>query len=68
MTEQHALHWGPVKAANKLGIRLTGHGLQRWTGTMLYYEGVDLKTIHSRLAHADVSTTANWYVHFRRKA
>jgi hypothetical protein len=35
---------------------------------MLYYEGVDLKTIQSRLGHADVSTTANWYVHFSRKA
>ena len=35
---------------------------------MLYYEGVDLKTIRSRLGHADVSTTANWYIHFSRKA
>jgi len=68
MTEQHALHCGLEKAAKKLGIHLTWHGLRHWTGTMLYYEGVDLKTIQSRLGHADVSTTANWYVHFSRKA
>jgi hypothetical protein len=35
---------------------------------MLSYEGVDLKTIQSRLGHADVSSTTNWYVHFSRKA
>jgi hypothetical protein len=35
---------------------------------MLYCEGVNLETIQSRLGHADVSTTANWYVHFSRKA
>jgi hypothetical protein len=35
---------------------------------MLYYEGVNLKTIQSRLGHADLSITANWDVHFSRKA
>ena len=68
MTEQHALHCGLGKAAKKLGVHLTWYGLRHWAGTMLYYEGVDLKTIQSRLGHADVSTTANWYVHFSLKA
>jgi hypothetical protein len=35
---------------------------------MLHYEGVDLKTIQSRLGHADARTTANWYIHFSDKA
>ena len=68
MTEQHALHCGLEKAAKKLGIHLTWRGLRRGTGTMLYYQGVDLKTIQSRPEDADLSTTANWYVHFSRKA
>jgi hypothetical protein len=34
----------------------------------LPYETVDPKIIQSRLGHADARTTANWYVHFSRKA
>ena len=68
MTEQNALRFGLQKAAKKLGVHLTWHGLRHWTGTMLFYERVDLKTIRSRLGHADVRTTANWYVHFNGKA
>ncbi len=68
MTEQHAIHCGLGKAAKKLGVHLTWHGLRHWAATMLYYEGVDLKTIQCRLGHADMKTTANWYVHFNRKA
>jgi len=62
MTEQHALHCGLEKAAKKLGIHLTWHGHRHWTGTMLCYE------VYSGLGHADVSATANCYVHFSRNA
>jgi len=68
MTEQNALRHGLKKAAKKLGLHLTWHELRHWAGTMLHYEGVDLKTIQSRLGHADMKTTANWYVHFSQKA
>ncbi len=68
MTEQNTLRCGLQKAAKKLGLHLTWHGLRHWTGTMLFYEHVDLKTIQSRLGHADTRTTANWYVHFNGKA
>ena len=68
MTEQNALRRGLKKAAKKLGLHLTWHELRHWAGTMLHYENVDLKTIQSRLGHADSRTTANWYIHFSRKA
>jgi len=63
MTEQNALRCGLKKAAKKLGLHLTWHGLRHWAGTMLFYENVDVKTIQSRLGHADFRTTANWYIH-----
>ena len=68
MTEQNALRRGLKKAAKKLGLHLTWHELRHWAGTMLHYEGVDLKTIQSRLGHADARATANWYIDFSRKA
>ncbi|MGA2610224.1 MAG: tyrosine-type recombinase/integrase [Terriglobia bacterium] len=63
MTEQNALRCGLKKAGKKLGLHLTWHGLRHWAGTMLFYENVDVKTIQSRLGHADFRTTANWYIH-----
>jgi integrase len=45
MTEQNALRRGLKKAAKKLGLHLTWHELRHWAGTMLHYEGVDLKTL-----------------------
>ena len=68
MTEQNALRRGLKKEAKKLGLHLMRHELRYWAGTRLHYEGVDLKTIQSRLGHADARTTANWYIHFSRKA
>lgn len=68
MTEQNALRCGLKKAAKRLGLNLTWHGLRHWAGTMLYYEGMDVKTIQSRLGHADCRTTENWYIHFSDKA
>ena len=63
MTEQSALRCGLKKAGKKLGLNLTWHSLRHWSGTMLFYENVDVKTIQSRLGHADFRTTANWYIH-----
>ena len=68
MTEQKALRRGLQQAGKKLGVHLTWHELRHWAGTMLHYEGVDIKTIQSRLGHADARTTANWYIHFSSKA
>jgi integrase len=68
MTEQHALRGGLKKAEKRLGLDLTWHGLRHWAGTMLHQEGVDIKTIQSRLGHADFRTTANWYIHFSNEA
>jgi integrase len=68
MTEQNTLRCGLQKAAKKVGVHLTWHGLRYWSGTMLFYEHVDRKTIQSRLGHADARTTANGYVHSNGKA
>jgi integrase len=63
MTEQNALRRGLKKAAKKLGLHLTWHELRHWAGTMLHYEGVDLKTIQFRLGHADARTVRpSWRV------
>ena len=63
MTEQNALRCGLKKAGKELGLNLTWHGLRHWSGTMLFYENADVKTIQTRLGHADFRTTANWYIH-----
>ena len=68
MTQQTALRCGVKKAAKMLGLHLTWPELRHWAGTMLHYEGVDLKTIQARLGHAGARTTANWYTRFSGKA
>jgi len=50
------------KAAKKLGVHLTYHGLRHWAGTMLYRAGVPLKDIQARFGHSRYLTTAEWYI------
>jgi len=42
---------------------VTSHGFRHTLATMLYQDGVDVKTIQAIIGHADVSTTMNIYVH-----
>jgi integrase len=67
MDEQHALR-SMQKYAEKMGLHLTLHMLRKWLGTMLYYERVPLKVIQQRLGHADMRTTARWYIHMQSVA
>jgi integrase len=67
MDEQHALR-SMQKYAKPRGLHLTLHMLRKWLGTMLYYERVPLKVIQQRLGHADMRTTAKWYVHMQSLA
>ena len=39
------------------------HGLRHTNATLLIYNGTNIKTVSSRLGHADVSTTGNIYTH-----
>lgn len=39
------------------------HGLRHTAATLLIARGVDVKTVSSRLGHADISTTLNVYSH-----
>ena len=64
MDEQHALR-SMQKYAKPMGLYLTLYMLRKWLGTMLYYEGVPLKVIQQRLGHADMRTTARWYIHMQ---
>jgi len=50
------------KAAKKLGVHLTYHGLRHWAATMLYRAGVPLKDIQARMGHSRYPTTAEWYI------
>lgn len=51
------------KFLNRHGIRhLKFHGLRHTSATMLLANGCDIKTVSSRLGHADITTT-NIYVH-----
>ena len=57
----------PTKQFSKFlkrhGIRhLKFHGLRHTSATMLLANGCDIKTVSSRLGHADITTT-NIYVH-----
>lgn len=48
----------------KHGIRkIRFHDIRHTNATTLIAEGVDLKTIQSRLGHSDISTTMNIYTH-----
>jgi len=62
LTGDHALQQEFQKAAKKLGLHLTFHGLRHWAGTMLCRAGVPLKDIQARLGHSLWQTTANWYI------
>ncbi len=42
---------------------VTVHGLRHTNATLLIYNGTNIKTVSSRLGHADVSTTGNIYAH-----
>lgn len=42
---------------------VTVHGLRHTNATLLIYNGTNIKTVSSRLGHADVSTTGNIYTH-----
>ena len=53
----HALQVELQKAAEKVGLHLTFHGLRHWAGTMLARAGVPLKDIQVRLGHAHMQTT-----------
>ena len=39
------------------------HDLRHTNATMLLQSGIDIKTLQTRLGHADISTTLNVYVH-----
>jgi len=67
MDEQRALR-SMQKYAKQKGLQLTLHTLRKWLGTMLYYEHVPIKVIQQRLGHADMRTTARWYIHMQSQA
>lgn len=49
--------------AKNLELGITLHGLRHTQVTLLIQEGVDLKTVSKRVAHATVSFTADRYGH-----
>jgi len=53
--------------ANKLP-HVTFHGLRHTNVSLLIADGVDVRTIASRLGHANPSTTLNLYSHMLRKS
>ena len=53
------------RMANNAGLKDKGytvHSLRHGYGSILYQEGIDIKTISTLLRHADIQTTANIYV------
>ena len=42
---------------------VTSHEFRHTLATMLYQDGVDVKTIQAIIGHADINTTLNTYVH-----
>ncbi len=51
-----------IKHAGLKDRGYTVHSLRHGYGSILYQEGVDIKTISMLLRHADIQTTANIYV------
>lgn len=51
-----------LKSANCSTTDYTVHSLRHGYGSILYQQGVDIKTISELLGHSDVTTTANIYV------
>lgn len=48
----------------KAGVkRITFHGMRHTHATLLLLEGVDLKTVSTRLGHASIQITADTYLH-----
>lgn len=48
--------------------KVTLHGLRHTNITMLILNGVDIKTVASRVGHSDVQTTLNIYSHFTNQS
>ncbi len=46
---------------------ITLHGLRHTSATLLISEGVDPKTVQTRLGHSEISTTMDIYSHALRK-
>lgn len=42
---------------------ITFHGMRHTHATLLLLEGVDLKTVSTRLGHASIQITADTYLH-----
>ena len=48
--------------------RVSLHGLRHCNITMLISNGIDVKTVSSRVGHSDIKTTLNIYTHYVKEA
>lgn len=56
-----------VRKATKLGIKATPHVFRRSLGGEMIARGADISVVQQVLGHKSASTTANYYVHFKKE-
>lgn len=55
------------KPKSKLPTYTTLHGLRHTSATLLIAQGMDIKTVSSRLGHSSTTVTLNTYTHALKK-